>query len=154
MKRCDDGKAKVFFREIVAEKTPEEEEYLIQDLFYADDLKGFRNRKTDIFVEMWVDEVNDINVRLVSKANYVDTAGVNMLGEPMVDAVLVQFDTATARFSMPCWMIELTGRYSPKGEKQSEGHYIASFAAGVYSASKLECRKGVTGEVKLLRRIY
>ena len=151
------GVGRVFFRSIEAELTPEYQNYTMTGLFSLEDVCEFKNRK-DIRVEMWVDEANDINVRLVSGKNYVDETPKDKYGEPLIDAVVVQFATAENVFEIPVWMVELTGRtIVTKGERDSEeGFYTACYAAGVYDAAsnRSASEPGIVGEIKLLRRIY
>lgn len=92
--------SRVFYRPMMATMTPTADQYRVEGLFSIDDIQHFKDRKS-LSVELWADELNDINVRLVSNICYVDDESIH--------STIVPFDTARNEFMMPLWIVELVG---------------------------------------------
>lgn len=136
---------KAFYQLITAESA--EVGYLLRDLFTLQDVAQFpKPERKKLSVELWVDEQNDINVRLVSDSEYVQVATLES-GEIAIDAVIQRFDTAKNCFVIPSWMVEMTSR-----ESSQEG---LRFAVGTYDSNDPYggSEPGVVGQIKLLRRV-
>lgn len=141
---------RLFYKSAVLHKVAEEKGYAVEALFSLDDVKPFKDKR-GICVEMWVDEQDDINVRLVSKEEYVDLVDDN--NDAFV-SVIGEFDTAKNLFEIPAWMVGLSGRMLPlrSGDLYPS---TASFAVGIHDFGKgrITSQNGVVGEIRLLRRI-